>query len=81
MKSFKFREEIHYEGANLPTKFIGIIGTLSLTLIYGILTDFIASVLIEFSNIVIDIVLVYGLGLAIVLIMLLQISRIPKNVK
>ena len=79
--SFKFREEIHYEGANLPTKFIGIIGTLSLTLIYEILTDFMASVLIEFSNIVIDIVLIYAVSLALILIMLLQISRIPKNVK
>ena len=79
--SFKFREEIHYEGANLTVKFIGIIGTLSLTLIYGILTDFIASVLIEFSNIVIDIVLIYAVSLALILIMLLQISRIPKNVK
>ena len=79
--SFKFREEIHYEGANLTTKFIGIIGTLSLTLIYGILTDFIATVLIKFSNIVIDIILIYSVSLAIILIILLQISRIPKNVK
>ena len=79
--SFKFREEIHYEGANLSTKFIGIIGTLSITMIYGILTDFIATVLIKFSNIVINIVLVYAVSLAIILIILLQISRIPKNVK
>lgn len=79
--SFKFREEIHYEGANLTTKFIGIIGTLSITMIYGILTDFIATVLIKFSNIVINIVLVYAVSLAIILIILLQISRIPKNVK
>ena len=79
--SFKFREEIHYEGANLTAKFIGIIGTISITLIYGILTDFIATVLIEFSNIIINIVLVYALSLAIILIILLQISRIPKNVK
>ena len=79
--SFKFRQEIHYEGANLTAKFIGIIGTILLTLIYGILTDFIATVLIEFSNIVINIVLVYALSLAIILIILLQISRIPKNVK
>ena len=79
--SFKFRQEIHYEGANLTAKFIGIIGTLSITLIYGILTDFMATVLIEFSNIVINIVLVYALSLAIILILLLQISRIPKNVK
>ena len=79
--SFKFREEIHYEGANLTAKFIGIIGTLSITLIYGILTDFMATVLVEFSNIVINIVLVYALSLAIILILLLQISRIPKNVK
>ena len=79
--SFKFREEIHYEGANLTVKFIGIIGTISITLIYGILTDFIASVLIQFSNIIINIVLVYALSLAIILILLLQISRIPKNVK
>ena len=79
--SFKFREEIYYEGANLTAKFIGIIGTLSITLIYGILTDFIASVLIEFSNIVINIILIYALSLAIILILLLQISRIPKNVK
>ena len=79
--SFKFRQEIHYEGANLTSKFIGIIGTLSITLIYEILTDFMATVLIEFSNIVINIVLVYALSLAIILILLLQISRIPKNVK
>ena len=79
--SFKFREEIHYEGANLTTKFIGIIGTLSITMIYVILTDFIATVLIKFSNIVINIVLVYAVSLAIILIILLQISRIPKNVK
>ena len=79
--SFKFRQEIHYEGANLTSKFIGIIGTLSITLIYEILTDFMATVLIEFSNIVINIVLVYALSLAIILIILLQISRIPKNVK
>ena len=79
--SFKFRQEIHYEGANLTSKFIGIIGTLSITLIYEILTDFIASVLIEFSNIVINIILVYAVSLAIILILLLQISRIPKNVK
>ena len=79
--SFKFREEIHYEGANLTAKFIGIIGTLSITMIYGILTDFIATVLIKFSNIVINIVLVYAVSLAIILIILLQISRIPKNVK
>ena len=79
--SFKFRQEIHYEGANLTAKFIGIIGTLSITLIYGILTDFMATVLIQFSNIVINIVLVYALSLAIILILLLQISRIPKNVK
>ena len=79
--SFKFREEIHYEGANLTAKFIGIIGTISITLIYGILTDFMATVLIEFSNIVINIILVYALSLAIILILLLQISRIPKNVK
>ena len=79
--SFKFREEIHYEGANLTTKFIGIIGTLSITMIYGILMDFIATVLIKFSNIVINIVLVYAVSLAIILIILLQISRIPKNVK
>ena len=79
--SFKFRQEIHYEGANLTAKFIGIIGTLSITLIYEILTDFIATVLIEFSNIIINIVLVYALSLAIILIILLQISRIPKNVK
>ena len=79
--SFKFRQEIHYEGANLTAKFIGIIGTLSITLIYEILTDFMATVLIEFSNIVINIVLVYALSLAIILIILLQISRIPKNVK
>ena len=79
--SFKFREEIHYEGANLSTKFIGIIGTLSITMIYVILTDFIATVLIKFSNIVINIVLVYAVSLAIILIILLQISRIPKNVK
>lgn len=79
--SFKFRQEIHYEGANLSSKFIGIIGTLSITLIYEILTDFMATVLIEFSNIVINIVLVYALSLAIILIILLQISRIPKNVK
>ena len=79
--SFKFREEIHYEGANLTAKFIGIIGTISITLIYGILTDFMATVLIQFSNIVINIVLVYALSLAIILIILLQISRIPKNVK
>ncbi|WP_161976149.1 hypothetical protein, partial [Brachyspira catarrhinii] len=79
--SFKFREEIHYEGANLTAKFIGIIGTLSLTMIYGILTDFIATVLIKFSNIVINIALVYAVSLAIILIILLQISRIPKNVK
>ena len=79
--SFKFRQEIHYEGANLTSKFIGIIGTLSITLIYEILTDFIASVLIEFSNIVINIILIYALSLAIILIILLQISRIPKNVK
>ena len=79
--SFKFREEIHYEGANLTAKFIGIIGTLSITMIYGILMDFIATVLIKFSNIVINIVLVYAVSLAIILIILLQISRIPKNVK
>ena len=79
--SFKFREEIYYEGANLTAKFIGIIGTISITLIYGILTDFIASVLIEFSNIVINIILIYAVSLAIILIILLQISRIPKNVK
>ena len=79
--SFKFREEIHYEGANLTAKFIGIIGTISITLIYEILTDFMATVLIQFSNIVINIVLVYALSLAIILILLLQISRIPKNVK
>ena len=79
--SFKFREEIHYEGANLTAKFIGIIGTLSITMIYVILTDFIATVLIKFSNIVINIVLVYAVSLAIILIILLQISRIPKNVK
>ena len=79
--SFKFREEIHYEGANLSTKFIGIIGTLSITMIYGILMDFIATVLIKFSNIVINMVLVYAVSLAIILIILLQISRIPKNVK
>ena len=79
--SFKFRQEIHYEGANLTSKFIGIIGTLSITLIYEILTDFMATVLIEFSNIVINIVLVYAVSLAIILILLLQISRIPKNVK
>ena len=79
--SFKFRQEIHYEGANLTSKFIGIIGTISITLIYEILTDFMATVLIEFSNIVINIVLVYALSLAIILIILLQISRIPKNVK
>ena len=79
--SFKFRQEIHYEGANLTAKFIGIIGTISITLIYGILTDFMATVLIEFSNIVINIVLVYAISLAIILILLLQISRIPKNVK
>ena len=79
--SFKFRQEIHYEGANLTSKFIGIIGTLSITLIYEILTDFMATVLIEFSNIVINIVLVYALSLAVILILLLQISRIPKNVK
>ena len=79
--SFKFREEIHYEGANLTAKFIGIIGTLSITMIYGILMDFIATVLIKFSNIVINMVLVYAVSLAIILIILLQISRIPKNVK
>ena len=79
--SFKFRQEIHYEGANLTSKFIGIIGTLSITLIYEILTDFMATVLIEFSNIVINIILVYAVSLAIILIILLQISRIPKNVK
>lgn len=79
--SFKFRQEIHYEGANLTAKFIGIIGTLSITLIYEILTDFMATVLIEFSNIVINIILVYAVSLAIILIILLQISRIPKNVK
>lgn len=79
--SFKFRQEIHYEGANLTAKFIGIIGTISITLIYEILTDFMATVLVEFSNIIINIVLVYALSLAIILILLLQISRIPKNVK
>ena len=79
--SFKFRQEIHYEGANLTAKFIGIIGTISITLIYEILTDFMATVLVEFSNIVINIVLIYALSLAIILILLLQISRIPKNVK
>ena len=79
--SFKFRQEIHYEGANLTAKFIGIIGTISITLIYEILTDFMATVLIEFSNIVINIILVYAVSLAIILILLLQISRIPKNVK
>ena len=79
--SFKFRQEIHYEGANLTAKFIGIIGTISITLIYEILTDFMATVLIEFSNIVINIILVYAVSLAIILIILLQISRIPKNVK
>lgn len=79
--SFKFREEIHYEGANLITKFIGIIGTLSLTLIYGILMDYLSSILIKFSNIVINIIVVYAISFAIILIILLQISRIPKNVK
>ncbi len=79
--SFKFREEIHYGGANLITKFIGIIGTLSLTLIYGILIDYLSSLLIKFSNIVINIIVVYAISFAIILIILLQISRIPKNVK
>lgn len=79
--SFKFREEIHYEGANLITKFIGIIGTLSLTLIYGILIDYLSSVLIKFSNTVINIIIVYAISFAIILIILLQISRIPKNVE
>lgn len=79
--SFKFREEIYYGGANLITKFIGIIGTLSLTLIYGILIDYLSSLLIKFSNIVINIIVVYAISFAIILIILLQISRIPKNVK
>lgn len=79
--SFKFREEIYYEGANLINKFIGIIGTLALTLIYSVFIDYISSILLRFSNIIIDVIVVHSVSLAIILITLLQISRIPKNVE
>lgn len=79
--SFKFREEVYYEGANLVSKSIGIIGTLTLTLIYSVFIDYIANILVKFSNMVINIAVVYAISFAIILIMLLQIARIPKNVE
>ena len=79
--SFKFREEVYYEGTSLVTKFIGIIGTLTITLIYSVFISCISDILVKFSNMVINIAVVYAISLAIILIMLLQISRIPKNVE
>lgn len=79
--SFKFREEVYYEGASLVAKFIGIIGTLTITLIYSVFISYISDILVKFSNMVINIAVVYAISLAIILIMLLQISRIPKNVE
>lgn len=79
--SFKFREEVYYEGASLVAKFIGIIGTLTITLIYSVFISCISDILVKFSNMVINIAVVYAISLAIILIMLLQISRIPKNVE
>ena len=79
--SFKFREEVYYEGTSLVAKFIGIIGTLTITLIYSVFISCISDILVKFSNMVINIAVVYAISLAIILIMLLQISRIPKNVE
>ena len=79
--SFKFREEVYYEGTSLVAKFIGIIGTLTITLIYSVFISYISDILVKFSNMVINIAVVYAISLAIILIMLLQISRIPKNVE
>lgn len=55
---------------------VGILGTIAITLVYSIAIDYSTVLLLTFSNIFVNIILIYSLSISIILYTLLKISKL-----
>ena len=79
--SFRYRETMFNKKLHLYNVFVGIVGTCILTLVYSILIQYISISIYVLSHILISICIIYVISITSILIILLQMVRIPRDVR
>ena len=79
--SFRYRETMFNKKLHLYNVFVGIVGTCILTLVYSILMQYISISIYVLSHILISICIIYVISITSILIILLQMVRIPRDVR
>ncbi len=79
--SFRFRLSISSTPFRFYNKITGVVGTIILVLVYKVIIEYIATLFLMFSEPVLSVIIIVVLSTIFILMVILQMARIPRDVR
>ena len=79
--SFRYRLSTSSEGLTFCNKVVGVLGTLILAAVYKVFIDYIASILVVLSNVTVGVIITVLIDAVLILLIIFQMARIPRDAR
>ncbi|WP_297207251.1 hypothetical protein [uncultured Brachyspira sp.] len=79
--SFRYRLSMASEKMTLYNRVVGVVGTLILTIVYKVFIEYIAAILVVLSNITVGVIITVLAAAVLILLIIFQMARIPRDVR